>query len=141
MPSKITLAHIVSLLGTSDRAVERGILVVYRNQTTDEQATETTVWANGQGFNARDAEIGTSFAKQILKGYRLSALQMEIARKLTLRYKRQILNAALAKEAAKENDIVLPVGPWNWSQIEKYEVCEFSLPLEIAKRDPFQAYA
>jgi len=72
---------IANLLATSDKAVERALIVIFNNQEADEQVMDSTHKANGVGFTAFDADIFSSFAKHILKGRSLSVKQMEIARK------------------------------------------------------------
>jgi hypothetical protein len=76
-----TKSKIVNLLANNDRAVERAVIVIFNNQEEDEQIMESTHKANGVGFTAFDADILSSFAKQINKGRTLSAKQLEIARK------------------------------------------------------------
>jgi len=76
-----TKSKIVNLLANNDRAVERAVVVIFNNQEEDEQIMESTHKANGVGFTAFDADILSSFAKQINKGRTLSAKQLEIARK------------------------------------------------------------
>ena len=72
---------IVKLLSNNDRAVERAVVVIFNNQEEDEQAMDSTHKANGVGFTAFDADILSSFAKQINKGRTLSTKQLQIARK------------------------------------------------------------
>lgn len=82
--------EIKELLGKSDIAVRRGILTIYSLQTWDEMVDEEAKEVNGIGFNGIDAEILSSFAKQLqMKGY-LSHKQMAIARKKMLKYAGQL---------------------------------------------------
>ena len=76
-----TKSKIVNLLANNDRAVERAVIVIFNNQEEDEQIMDSTHKANGIGFTAFDADILSSFAKQINKGRTLSAKQLQIARK------------------------------------------------------------
>jgi hypothetical protein len=72
----------------------RGILAIYDHQTQDEQNTETTRYHNGVGFGAIDAQILSSFAKQLKKGRSLSPKQTEIARKNMPKYCKQLARIA-----------------------------------------------
>lgn len=79
----------------------RGILAIYARQTHDEQASETTKYHNKRGFGALDADILSSFAKQIqtwmgtpvqARRYQcpLSPKQLQIARKNMAKYAGQL---------------------------------------------------
>lgn len=82
------------LLENSEKAVIRGLLVVFNNQTIEEQRIEGTVEHNKKGFSGPDAEILTSFAKQYLeKGY-LTPKQFAIARERMKKYWKQLLKEA-----------------------------------------------
>lgn len=102
-----TKAEILELLRTNDRAVERALLTLYRRQTDDERAGETTRHENSVGFSQAHAHKFSSFAKQILKGYRLSAKQLAWCRYHTNgntrigRYWAQLVEEANANEARK----------------------------------------
>jgi hypothetical protein len=83
-----TKEMIVAMLKTNNFAVERAILALYALQTQSEQNADMTEERNGVGFGAFDAEIFSSFARQIAankynnpNGQRLSAKQFAIARK------------------------------------------------------------
>jgi hypothetical protein len=103
--------EIVAMLSASNYAVERALLRLYERQTSTEQSSERTEDRNGVGFSAFDAEIFSSFAKQILtnprgyaNGQRLSPGQLHVCRKLDKRghmkiakYARQL--AAIANES------------------------------------------
>jgi hypothetical protein len=95
---------ITALLARNDRAVERALVVLFDRQTADEQASDVTSHQNGIGFSGLDAEIFSSFAKQIQQGRTLSPKQLAIARKADkngnqriARYWRQLLEAIEAK--------------------------------------------
>jgi hypothetical protein len=79
--AKWTRESIVALLDRSDEAVERALLRILRNQTSDEQASERAAHRNGVGFGSFDAEIFTSFAFQVQSGRHLSPRQLAICRK------------------------------------------------------------
>lgn len=84
-------------LRESDAWVIRGLLCIYDYQTADEQASEHTKDHNDVGFNGLDAQILTSFAKQVHKHKRnpqyptpLSVKQMRICRNKMLKYAGQL---------------------------------------------------
>jgi hypothetical protein len=72
----------------------RAILVLFEMQTEDEQKEGDTVHLNGVGFNAFDAKILTSFAKQMCSGGNLSAKQMDLAKKKIIKYAGQLTRVA-----------------------------------------------
>lgn len=90
--------RIIALLATSDRAVERAVTVLFARQTEYERASESTLNRNHRGYTALDADIFSSFAKQMEKGWHLSARQLAVCRKADRRghmrigrYHRQLL--------------------------------------------------
>ena len=91
--------QIKSLLATNDRAVVRGIVVLYDRQTADEKASDATRHHNGIGFNALDAGILSSFARQIRSGKTLSEKQMAVAKKCMMKYAGQLASIANEREA------------------------------------------
>jgi hypothetical protein len=55
--------YIVNLLKTNDKAVARALVVLTERQTPQEQANQTTVVENGEGFRPCHARMGTSMAE------------------------------------------------------------------------------
>lgn len=114
--SKIwTRDEVAEKLETDNRWLIRGLLALYERQTADEQQTEQTSHSNGMGFNGTDANILTSFAKQVLvwqavpAGERkypmpLSPRQLELARRKLRKYAGQLARLANAavEQAAQE---------------------------------------
>ena len=86
--------RMVHYLENSDEMVRRAVVKIWELQTADEQLSEATRHHNGVGFNGYDAQILTSFAKQIRDGFRLSEKQMSIARKRMLKYTKQLVDIA-----------------------------------------------
>jgi hypothetical protein len=58
-----TRTQIDNLLNTSDRAVERAMIVLFERQTEDEKSSADTRHDNSRGFNCTDARAGTRFAR------------------------------------------------------------------------------
>jgi SNF2 family DNA or RNA helicase len=74
--------------------IKQIILFLYRSQSVAEQTASVTVESNGVGFNMVDANIMTSFAKQILAGKGLSEKQLATARLILPKYHKQLENEA-----------------------------------------------
>ncbi len=87
---KARIAHIKAMLASNQAWAIRGLLKIYSYQTADEQATETTREYNDVGFNGVDAEILSSFAKQVLAGRTMSLKQMALIYKKMPKYARQL---------------------------------------------------
>ncbi len=103
-----TKADIVNLLRTNDRAVARALVVLTERQTATEQAAETTINRNGEGFRPCHARMGTSMARVYNgRGY-LSPKQIAYWRTPQKNgqtrievYAGQLLDIALARAAAQ----------------------------------------
>lgn len=91
---KWSVEEIREMLDTNPKAVVRGVVVLFKLQTDEEQAADETRVHNKQGFNAFDAEILSSFAKQLLAGRTLSEKQFSIAKKKIRKYARQLARVA-----------------------------------------------
>ncbi|RLG78443.1 MAG: hypothetical protein DRO14_00470 [Thermoprotei archaeon] len=72
----------------------RALLAIYARQEADEQATGRTVYRNGVGFNARDAEILTSIAERVLAGQLVSQKQMNVVLRAMPKYSSQLAEIA-----------------------------------------------
>lgn len=95
MTKKIwTREDIVSLLNTSDRAVERGVVAIWQRQTADEQSTDTTRHSNGIGFSGWSAHSGSYYAKWVESGRRLTGKHLDKARKIVLHHAAQLTRIA-----------------------------------------------
>jgi hypothetical protein len=93
-PSVWTRELIRERLEINDSWVKRGILSIFNLQTESEQASECTAEDNGVGFSGCDAELMSSFAKQLLQRGSLSPKQMGWARKKMLKYAGQLAKIA-----------------------------------------------
>lgn len=99
------------LLDKSDVAVTRALLAIYASQTASEQASRTTKEPNGVGFSAFDADFCSDIAQKVQRGWKLSPKQMAIIRNKMKRYHRQLLEIAVANQAAPTPTIVAAVDP------------------------------
>jgi hypothetical protein len=99
--TKMTIAAkkqwVISKLDASQRNVELAVLAIFKRQTADEQATDSTNNLNSMGFNGVDAEFGSSLAKSIIKYGKLSPNQATHARRLIGKYWKQLIEVAEAK--------------------------------------------
>lgn len=109
----LTKDAIVALLTISDKAVARALSVVNRNQTVSEQASESTINRNGEGFRPCHARMGTSMALFFEKRGYLTEKQIAYWRKTdksgAMRiaiYWRQLAEAAEAKAATKTSALI-----------------------------------
>lgn len=84
---------------TNQRWLERAVVAIYEQQTSDEQYDEQTIERNNQGFTGGDAKFLSYCAKWILKGNHLSDRFIEKARRMMLKYAGQL--AKLAKTKAE----------------------------------------
>jgi hypothetical protein len=96
-------AFFVAKLASNDAWLMRGVVAIYNCQTADEQSNETTSHDNGIGFNGLDAQILSSFAKQIGQRGFLTPKQIAIARKKMVKYAGQLLRIAQDRSAAVQS--------------------------------------
>lgn len=105
-----TEQKIVALLNTSVRAVERGLVAIYRLQTEDEKSSETTKHTNGVGFSGADANTGSYLAKWVMSGKHLSGEFVGKGRKIALKYRKQLLAIALENQERKARNVPMGSG-------------------------------
>jgi hypothetical protein len=91
---KDKIACIRERVGTSQTWALKALTRIFEMQTAEEQATEDTREHNGVGFTGVDAEILSSFAKQVLKGRNMSPKQMAIIYKKMPKYAKQLVMLA-----------------------------------------------
>lgn len=89
-----------------DESLIRGLLLIYARQTADEQASETTKLDNGKGFTGVDAEILTSFAKQVERHIATPKDQRRFATPLSPRGQMPILRRKMKKYATQLATVV-----------------------------------
>ncbi len=81
-------------LGTEVKWATKGVIRIFENQTADEQNVEETREHNGIGFTGADANILSSFAKQILNGRYMSNKQLALLFKKMPKYAGQLQRMA-----------------------------------------------
>lgn len=87
---KLAKLAIQQAIDSNDRAVYKALLIIYNQQTDSEKAIDSTTDHNAVGFSAFDAEILSSFAKQVQERRSLSIRQLAVARPKIRRYWRQL---------------------------------------------------
>lgn len=87
-----TIETVKAKLATNQKWVERAIVVLYEHQTADEQQQDSTIEANGVGFNAFDAPTLSYYAEWLLKGNHLTGKHLQKAFKAVPKYAKQILS-------------------------------------------------
>ncbi len=102
------------LIATNDKALERGIIVIYERQTADERNVRQTTEHNGRGFTGVDAEFLSSLAEWINSsrrpaGQRLSIGQRTHARRKMAKYAKQLATVANEKYRAEHPETAAPV--------------------------------
>jgi len=86
------------LIATSDKAVLRALVAIYRKQTASERSAFTTIENNGVGFSASDASTCSRYAKIALTQGWLPAPDVEKLRPVMMKYSRQLLQIAVSNE-------------------------------------------
>lgn len=65
---------------TDQRWLERAVVAIYEQQTSDEQYDEQTIERNNRGFTGGDAKFLSYCAKWILKGNHISGRFAKLAK-------------------------------------------------------------
>lgn len=102
MTKKEGIAYFKERLSNDPNWQIRGLMRIYSFQTASEQMMQATAMDNGVGFTGTDANILSSFAKQVESGRLLSQKQRDILKKKMPKYAGQLYKVALEK--AKQLD-------------------------------------
>lgn len=92
------------LLMESDEAVEQALLMVYSGQTGEEQIMEGTLDQNSIGFNKPDSGYGSFLARQVIGKIALTPGQLEAARRMLAKYKRQLVGLTALSLSQSDQD-------------------------------------
>lgn len=79
------------LLRTSDKAVIRALVQIWKRQTFQERTKEAATEQNGKGFTAPDAFVLSHYAKAAADGQSLTIGEIEYCRPRMMKYTRQLL--------------------------------------------------
>lgn len=86
-----TKEFIKEKLSSDVRWMERGLIVLFNRQTSDEKVTRSTRHENGRGFNKSDSNYLSYVSKYVLNGGRLSGKHLEKVSTKLPKYWGQIL--------------------------------------------------
>lgn len=84
--------------------VERGLMAIYRRQTSLEKQAEEAIFVNGRGFGAFDAKMGSYLAAYCKSGKHLSGPFVVKGRKIVLKYVGQLVEIANSSEGGSNVD-------------------------------------
>ena len=109
-----TREYLKKQLGSNIAWAKKALILISDNQTDDEMRNESTSDLNGIGFTGTDAQLLTSFAKQLMQRGSLSPKQMQLTLKKMPKYWNQILSVSnletlnnnVAKYILREQNIV-----------------------------------
>lgn len=86
--------RMIGFINSGSFAVGRCLIKLYERQTRDEQSSDATRWDNQVGFSAADARKGSYYARWVLSGRQLNGIHLERARKMAIKYRRQLVEIA-----------------------------------------------
>lgn len=86
--------YITDLLNRSDKAVVKGLIVIYGNQEEHEKQAHRSIEHNNVGFSSYDAPVILPIAEVAAAGFRLSPESIKIARPIVKKYWRQLMEAS-----------------------------------------------
>lgn len=81
-------------ISTKVKWARRALILVYNNQTSQEQNVGGTIENNGVGFSGTDSVFCSSLAEQLLNKKTLSAKQDVMIMKIMPKYAKQVLAQA-----------------------------------------------
>ena len=82
---------IVNLLLNNNVALIKSMFRIYARQTIDERISGETKYYNNKGFNGFHANIMTLLVNQYINHGCLSRKQLNVARKIMIKYARQLI--------------------------------------------------
>lgn len=137
-PEAYTREQIANLFGdpedislAKDTVRVKALLWIYKYQTEEEKQTDSTHVLNGVGFTGTDAEILSSFAKQVINRHFLSEKQMVILRKKIKKYENQMAKIATfikKGEGKKDEKIDAVIKAWVKENFRKYQQAKIEFP-------------
>ena len=81
-----------------ERWLKRGIVAIYRGQTSQEMGSRMSIHHNGVGFDTNDAKSLSGLAVRILNGVDIPPKELNLARVKMVKYAGQLLKIAKAKQ-------------------------------------------
>lgn len=83
--------YLKNLVKTNDKALTKSIMVIYGNQTREEQSAGTSFEENAIGFSRNDCKLMSRYAEMIKSGCELSSGQLSISRIIMPKYWKQLM--------------------------------------------------
>ena len=106
----------------SDCARVKALLYLFDRQTDDEQNTESTNHHNRMGFTGTDAQLLSSFAKQVIQKAWLSPRQMQVLRTKINKYAGQMARVAnVCRQEGKDGVIGEQARRWASANAKSYK--------------------
>lgn len=106
-----------------DAAMVKALLYLFDRQTDDEQHSESTNQHNRMGFTGTDAQLLSSFAKQVIQKAWLSPRQMQVLRGKIQKYAGQIAKVAnVCRKEGKDGVISDQAKKWAQANAKNYEM-------------------
>ena len=96
--------YITDMLNRSDKAVVRGLIVIYGNQEEHEKLAHRSIERNNVGFSSYDAPVILPIAEVAAAGFNLSPESIKIARPIIKKYWRQLMEASKRNLRERPND-------------------------------------
>jgi len=93
---KMIQASIKDALINNDKALIKGLGIIYSYQTRDEKESERTIYDNGEGFTGVDADFLTSVYHNYERFQSLSHKQINCVRRCMVKYAGQLMRHAIA---------------------------------------------
>lgn len=97
-------AYLQNLVKTNDKALLRSILVIYNNQTDEEQVTGESTEENDVGFTKWDAKEMTAIAKKIQRHEALTKGELAKSRNKMCKYWKQLMVVSQKTVARKQEE-------------------------------------
>ena len=91
---KFNVQRTVAVLEHSSEACLQAIVHLWDRQTWDEKEEKATHWRNRRGFSVPDARAATDLAEKVRIGAPINATEIAFARRLAIKYRRQVTNIA-----------------------------------------------
>jgi len=85
-----TIPKVKEVIEKYDEGVRRALVMLYKQQTSEERMEGQTIERNNLGFNLHDAPFGTRLAERVLRGDKLLPSEIRAARRMLRKYVKQL---------------------------------------------------
>lgn len=101
-----TAQDIREKMASDQKWLERGVLAIYKLQSSSERQELATLLKNQIGFNTVDARTGAMMAQWLEKGNHLTGKWIELAHKIMPKYAVQLALLANRKKGRAKGDLL-----------------------------------